>query len=131
MDKWIFKYHKQIGDIIFGMKRNDVRSLFDNKYTEFKKSKFSKTTTDDFSKCHIYYNENNVCEAVEIFNDSKIDIYMDNKKIFPINLSQLKEIFSDIEEENGSYISKSKSIGIYAPDGQVESILFGDETYYL
>lgn len=37
----------EVNGVKFGMKRCDVRKIFGNA-TEFKKSKFSKTTTDDF-----------------------------------------------------------------------------------
>ena len=41
-----------------------------------------------------------------------------------------KEQITDLQEEYGSYISKSQSVGIYAPSGKPESILFGNEGYY-
>lgn len=113
--------------IKFGMKREIVKNFL-GESKEFKKSKFSKTTTDDFSYCHVFYNNNDECEAIEIFND--VDVYIDNKKIFPTNISYLKAICTDWLEDNGYYISKSLSIGIYAPYGKMESILFGIQHYY-
>ena len=39
-------------------------------------------------------------------------------------------IISDLKEDSGSFISESQSIGIYAPNGVMESILFGKVDYY-
>ena len=39
-------------------------------------------------------------------------------------------IVFDLKEDYGSYISKKLSIGIYAPEGEPESILFGETGYY-
>ena len=43
----------EVNGVKFGMKRCDVRKIFGNA-TEFKKSKFSKTITDDFGFCHVF-----------------------------------------------------------------------------
>lgn len=117
----------EVNGIKFGMKRCDVRKVF-GKATEFKKSKFSKTTTDDFGFCHVFYNQNDECEAIEIFDENEVQI--DNIKVFPDNADKLKSILSDIEDDDCGFISKSKSIGVYAPDGKMESILFGCTGYY-
>ena len=42
----------------------------------------------------------------------------------------MKKQVNDLEEDTGSYISKKLSIGIYAPGGTPESILFGEVGYY-
>jgi hypothetical protein len=36
----------------------------------------------------------------------------------------------DFEEDDCGFISKNKSIGVYAPNGRMESILFGCVGYY-
>ena len=41
-----------------------------------------------------------------------------------------KHLIEDLKEGYGSYISKSKSIGIFAPTGEIESILFEIKDYY-
>lgn len=117
----------EVNGVKFGMKRCDVRKIFGNA-TEFKKSKFSKTTTDDFGFCHVFYNKNDECEAIEIFDENEVQI--DDITVFPDNADKLKSMFSDIEDDDCGFISKSKSIGVYAPDGKMESILFGCTGYY-
>jgi len=117
----------EVNNVKFGMKRNDVRMIF-GEAKEFKKSKYSKTTTDDFGFCHVFYNTNDECEAIEIFDSAIVQI--DGKKVFPENMDLILDLVSDAEQDDYGFISKSKSIGVYAPDGKVESILFGCEGYY-
>ena len=117
----------EVNGVKFGMKRCDVRNIF-GEATEFKKSKFSKTTTDDFGFCHVFYNQSDECEAIEIFDETEVQI--DNTTVFPNDAEKLKSMFADFEEDDCGFICKSKSIGIYAPDGKMESILFGCIGYY-
>ncbi len=117
----------EVNGVKFGMKREAVRQML-GEAREFKKSKFSKTTTDDFGYCHVFYDINDKCEAVEIFVGSEVSV--NGKIIFPTSIEGAKEIVPDLNEDNGSFISISKSIGIYAPSGNMESILFGVSGYY-
>lgn len=116
-----------VNEVKFGMKRDEVREIF-GKAREFKKSKFSKNTTDDFGFCHVYYNQDDKCEAIEIF--AEVEVFIDEKKVFSEGLEILKSMFSDFEEDDSGFISKRYSIGIYAPHKKVESILLGCEGYY-
>ena len=116
-----------VGKVKFGMTRTEVRKLY-GEFSEFQKSAFSKNTTDAFSFCHVYYDNNDCCEAVEIFD---AEIYMNNQLVFPCKLDQVKEYFPNAEEEYGSYLDKGQSIGLYIPDEEAESILFGAKGYYL
>lgn len=128
MENWIAKPLIEVNGIKFGMERKEVRKRFSGNVREFKKTKFSQNTTDDFGICHVYYDENDKCKAIEVFDNVMVSI--DGKVIFPININVLKTMISDIFEEDGSFISKQKSIGIYSPDGKMESILFGIKGYY-
>lgn len=132
MLNWTVEPLKEVNGIKFGMKRDSVRKLFTVEAKEFKKSKFSKNTTDDFGFCHIFYNQQNECEAIEIFRDNKniIEILISGAIIFPTSLDIVKSFFKDLEKDGDSYISKANSIGIYAPNDKMESILFGDQGYY-
>lgn len=118
----------EVNGVRFGMKRNEVRNIF-GEAKEFKKSKFSKTTTDDFGFCHVFYNLNDECEAIEIFDESEVQI--NGKTIFPKGVDILKSMLTDLEEDENGFISKSQSIGIYDPNDKMESILFGCAGYYL
>lgn len=117
----------EVNGVKFGMKRSKVRSIFGNA-KEFKKSKYSKTTTDDFGFCHVFYNLNDECEAIEIFSETEVQI--NGISVFPKGAEALKSMFDDLEEDEDGFISKSQSIGVYAPYDKMESILFGCAGYY-
>lgn len=117
----------EVNGVKFGMSRADVRKQF-GEAVEFKKNKFSKTITDDFAFCHVYYDTDDKCEAIEIFKEAEVTV--NGKVIFPGTISDAQKFIKDLEEEKGSYISKSQSIGIYAPEGEIECILFGNRGYY-
>ena len=116
-----------VNGVTFGMSREKVRSLLGTA-TEFYKCKYDVNTTDDFEVCHVFYDENDKCEAIEIFYES--EVYVNGSLIFPTDFETAKKVIEDFEEDDDGLISISKSIGIYAPCGDMESILFGKEGYY-
>ena len=106
-----------VNEVKFGMNREEVRRLLGSA-TESYKFDDDVNTTDDFGFCHVFYDDNNECEAIEIFDEA--EVYVNELLIFP----------TDFEQDDEGLISISKSIGIYAPDGDMESILFAKEDYY-
>ena len=96
--------------------------------TEFYKFDDDANTTDDFGFCHVFYDESNECEAIEIFDEA--EVYVNGLLIFPTDFEAAKKAIGDFEQEDDGLISISKAIGIYAPDGHMESILFAKEGYY-
>lgn len=116
----------QIGKIKIGMCRDEVRRIL-GEAREFKKSKFSRNTTDDFGWCHVFYDNDNKCEAVEIF-DAKV--FVGKICVFPAKKSEIISVFSDLTSDDYGYTSVKYSVGIAAPDGNPESILFGAKGYY-
>ena len=116
-----------VGKVQFGMTRTEVRQIL-GEFREFRKSALSKNTTDAFAFCHVYYDNNDCCEAIEIFD---AEVYINDRLIFPCSLDEVKVLFPNAEEEYGSYLEKKLSIGLYIPDKDAESILFGEEGYYL
>ena len=124
---------EKVNDVKFGAKRDEVREKF-KEYgspTEFTKSKqFSKNTTDDYGVFHIFYNEKNEFEAIEIFENT--EVYVDGKLIFPGNVDEILKMFPDSEKDHEYYTSVAKSVGITTEEetGKVEAILFGCCGYY-
>ena len=116
-----------VNNIKFGMNRESVRSLLGNA-EEFYKTAYDTNAADDFGFCHVFYYDNDQCEAIEIFNEA--EVYINGTLLFPVDLDTAKTIIEDFELDDDGLISYSKSIGIYAPDGEMESILFGKEGYY-
>lgn len=128
MLNWNVEPLNDVNGIKFGMDRTTVRKVIASEVTAFKKTKFSKTTTDDFGFCHVFYDIDDKCEAVEIFDDVTVTVH--GTLVFPTSMAAVKTVFTDIEEDSDGCISKKDSIGIYAPSGKMESILFGDKGYY-
>ena len=117
---------EDVGDVSFGMTRDEVRSIFGD-YTEFNKTRMSKSTTDDFGFCQVFYNDNK-CEAVELFDTA--DVIVDGTHIFSSDISEVKSLFPDLTEDGEGLISKDSSVGICISDGKIKSILFGRKGYY-
>lgn len=113
----------------FGMKRSEVRAILGEPVREFKKSKFSKTTTDDYSMFHIFYDKEDKFEAVEFFDE--VEVKINDSVIFPVAVEKLKATEYGFVVDGDGIISTQYSIGVYAPNGVAESILFGVKDYYL
>lgn len=128
MEKWEFRPLESIGKISFGMKREDVHKLFKENCKEFKKTKFSKNTTDDYGKFHVFYTVDNQVEAVEIF--SNIEVIFEGTIVYPAEIKEVEAVLGNLIEDAGSYIQMDKSVGIYAPEYEAESILLGMKGYY-
>lgn len=128
MDKWNIIPLVSVGPIKFGMTREELHGLFEEKCKEFKKTKYSKNTTDDYGRFHVYYTSDDLVDAIEIFEG--IELTMDGNVVFPIKVSDVEKIFSGIEKDENNYIHKDKSIGILAGDELTESILIGAKGYY-
>ena len=128
MNKWELKPLLSVGKIKFGMKRQDVHKLFKETCKEFKKTKYSKNTTDDYGNFHVFYDAENNVEAVEIFEN--IEIIFKGKCIFPEYIENVKNNFMDMQQDGDDYIDIKLSIGISAPSGKIESIIVGNKGYY-
>ena len=116
-----------VNEVKFGMNREKIRSLL-GASEEFYKSADDANPTDDFGFCHVFYDENDECEAIEIFDEA--EVYVNGVLIFPTDLETAKNVIRDFEQDDDGLISISKATGIYAPDGYMESILFAKEGYY-
>lgn len=116
-------------NVTFGMERKKVRELLTGFKRGFQKSPLFSQETDDFGYCHVYYDTNDKCEAVEFFTE--VEIQINGQKVSPGKVEIIKKIIPDlIEEEDGFWISKSYSVGITAPEGTIETILLGCTNYY-
>lgn len=121
----------RVNGVKFGMNRSEVRAVL-GEASEFFKTDSCTNTTDDFGYCHVFYDNNDRCEAIEIFDDA--EVYINDKLIFPINkeqaLNSFRSVFDDFIQDDDGLISYKFSIGIYAPYESMESILIGKENYY-
>ena len=128
MTKWIAEPLKGVNGVEFGMTRDEIREKIGEDFKEFKKSRYSKNTTDDFGFCHIYYTIDNLCEAIEIFTE--ISVELNGEIIFPNEIVSLDEAALGFEFQDDCYISKAYSVGIYAPHNKMESIILAVKDYF-
>lgn len=117
---------KEAGGIKFGMSRQEVRSILGNSMEFYKGD--SEETTDDFGYCHVYYDDGDKCEAIEFFDEA--EVYINGVLVFPIDKDVFAASFGEFIQDEDGFISCENSIGIYAPDEEMESILIGKKGYY-
>lgn len=116
------------GSVKFGMTREEVRDILGTPSREFKKTKFSKNTTDDFGMYHIFYDTSSKFEAVEFFESA--EIFDNHGNRFPNMAEALSTLPYIFVSEAEGHVCAEHSIGVYAPGGRIESILFACEGYY-
>ena len=97
ISNWDIIPFKSFGPLKFGMDRKEIRKLANLSFQEFKKTKESKNTTDDFELFQVFYDENNKCIYIET---SSIDLGYIPKSKPGVNISK---------DPNGFYI-----IGLYS-----------------
>lgn len=132
MSKFEIIPYKKVGDISFQLTREAVRKLL-GKFREFKKSKSSAKTTDDFTFCHVFYDKDDKVEAVEFFAENEL-VY-EGKNLFSMSYNEfmqfLKEKKLNHKEDDSGIIIDSLGIAAYIPDKRkIESILVYRSGYY-
>ena len=128
MERWEIKPLVSVGEIKIGMNRDEVHKLLGQQHKEFKKNKFSKNTTDDYGRFHVFYTTNNMVDAIEFFEG--IELVLDGKVIFPIKTDDIEKMIPGIVKDGNSYTNIEESIGIEAEDTMADSILIGSKGYY-
>ncbi len=127
--KWKLNPGTSIGPLEFGMDRANVRRALGEKYKPFRKSIFSKSTSDSYGSFHVYYSKENRLVAIEFYEG--VEILIDGKVVFPGNLATAETVIKGIEDKSGSMISKEMSIGItLSDDDNIEAFLAGCKGYY-
>ena len=119
---------KTVNNISFGTSRDAVRKVFGKNFLEIKKNIFSNNTMDVYDDFHIYYDEDDTFEAIEIFGKNTVEI--EGVKIFPGNIETIKQLITDLKADEYGYLSQKKSVGITTEDDEIKSILFGERGYY-
>ncbi len=122
---------ESVNGVAFGADRSVVRQAFGDDYTEFRKSKYSKNTTDDYGDFHLFYSAENTLEAIEIFSGSMVEV--NGKRLClecPAIIDWVQSVDPAAEKDNDGIVSKKMSIGVYAPYQEFETLLFGKKGYY-
>ena len=122
--------YKGTDKISFGESRENTRRIF-GEYEEYRKNNFSKNTSDDFREFHVFYDSEDNVEAIEFFDS---ELFINNKKIFPNNKSDLIKILTELgakgSESADSIVSSLLGISVYIPDGQPKSLLIYKKGYF-
>lgn len=106
-----------------------------SKYDDDEEYSFDDSDKSDYySFCRIDYDDNDKFEALEVYSDQNTELIIDGNDYSDFDLQKLLSLSDDFisEENNTSWTSYSKQIGIWCPDGNnnVECILFGKPGYY-
>ena len=119
---------KSVGPIEFGATREETRSKL-GEFKEFKKTRFSKNTTDDFGCFHVFYDESDRVVAIEFFRNSKV--YYNDKNLFVLNKADLISLFNDSykSEEQDTIIFNSFGVEIPFEDNEVDSVFVHSKEY--
>lgn len=130
MEAFELKPYENVGIVKFNSERVEVRKSLGN-FSEFRKTKFSKNTTDDFRFLHVIYDENNKVEAIEFFKESKL--VLNGKNLFDFSYEELKSYLNDSNSKEDDFSYTSNKFGLTfskGDDGKVESILAFRKGYW-
>ena len=113
------KPYEGAGGILFGMTPEQVRSIIGNEVKTFKKASSTRSFTDAFigKGIHVYYDEDNKCEAIEFAAPSNPTFK--GYKLIEIPFIEVKETFivmdDKLEVDETGFTSPKYGIGVYVP----------------
>ena len=128
--------YKRVGEIRFGSSRLEVRNLFPD-YTDFKKNEAEENTIDAYENFHVYYDEENLCEAIDFFGNAKLTF--NNKELLGNNYRDVKSEFlgidTNLDFDECGFTSYKYGIGVYVSnadddDAIVEGVIVFRNGYY-
>ena len=123
---------KSVGKIEFGASRGRVRDIMGLPFAEFRKNEFSVNTTDDYGFCHVYYDKDNACAAVEFFKKTVLEL--NGTDLYSMNYGDLSKYILSLDDksvpDDDGITSAKLSISIYAPNEKTESILVARNGYF-
>ena len=123
---------ENVGGISFGMSRADVRKLLGEPLSEFRKTRRSVNTTDNYGEFHVFYDAANTCEAVELFGGSAAS--SNGQCLFPATKTAFVEWMRSVDPgcEITEYdaLSERMSIAASFESGKVACVLFAMKGYY-
>lgn len=129
MEKFNIYPYIGVGSIKFGDARSNVRTLFGD-YKEYKKSKFSRNTTDDFGTFHVFYDTNDCVEAIEFYKGSKI--YFLDTELIGQKIDFIQELINgnlSISEDN-VYHSSVDGIILSVENNTINSVFVYCKDYW-
>ena len=139
MDLLIQPY-EAMGPVRFGMRRDEVRAAIGTKVSPFMKGLDSTTLTDSFDdeRIHVYYDEQDCCEAVEVASPSVP--LLEGQALLGRPFSEVRDWLmsrdSEVELDGAGLIAFTLGVGLYAPsalkepDEPVEGVIAFRRGYY-
>ena len=109
----------KLGNELFNMNREEFRNLVGTKPKEFRKSKFSKNTTDDFGNLHAFYTKDNKLDSIEYFGNKK-DKFSRVKRL-------LSKVDPNLRSDRAGIISDRYGVAVAGgndPSDRVESLVY-------
>ena len=100
------KPHQSVGKIVSGMSRPDIIGLYGEPNNNFRKTKTSSSSTDDYSLFHVYYTSKGIVKGVEFFPECVITYK--GKNLFQLSKSDLTSLGA--KKTGGSY--EIESLGV-------------------
>lgn len=125
----------QVGNLIFGTKREEIRKILGAGFNVFRKSQWEPNTTDDYQAfgLHLYYTENDELEFIEMFPPAN-PLFQGIKLQGSIDdvLNMLYQFDTNPETDGASYIFQKIGISIYSQreDKQIEAVSAFSKGYY-
>ncbi len=107
------------GKLLFGMSRDTVRQLLDEKPQSFKRSAADQTPCDHFSRAGVfaYFNDEDALEALE-FSRPALAIF-DGVDLLGLTFEEarrkLRSVDAYAEEEADGVIASAVGVSVYAP----------------
>lgn len=134
--------YQSVGQIRFGMTREEVRSLLGEPSATFYKGLNTESPTDayDHVGVHVYYaHPSGYCEALEFFEPAQL--LLAEKPLFQLSFVQLKEWLSsqdsELEIDDEGLTCFKYGLGLYAPEWKEDAnlpvqgiLVFNDRNYY-
>ena len=131
MEKWFAIPKISLNSLHFGMPRSKVRASLNLPFKSVFNPKIDIVPMDAYRNFHVFYDSNNLLEAIEFYSD--VEIVLSKTTIFPGTIDiALKKIPDLIFDGYDFWCSNNMSVGIgVAEDGKtIDSILFGTQDYY-
>jgi hypothetical protein len=133
-DPILYKSFDALGEIRFGLSREEVRSKLSVAFQSFKKTPLSKNETDAFNSLglHIYYDDEGTVDFIEVFEPCQVcyaDVLLLNQPTNEV-LERLKSSGLASSYEDGSYFYYDHGFALIDEEGIVSGASFFCKDYY-
>ena len=140
INQFIITSFKSVGLFMLNVSRTENRKNYPIQPNEFFKTESSTIPWDAYDDLgiHVEYNDNYICDAIEINN--KANPIFEGIEVLKIPFSsliqQIKSFDKNIEEDEIGFVSYKLGFGIYAPekndfpDNPSEGVIVFNKNYY-